>query len=281
MRFQLSAVFFVLTLAGCTSVQLESSTIALTPSINQLEKEQIYANLSLFIDSCANADCNAIPNQFVLGGGQAQVSNQIQAPNATANFQGILLKTITLQNQNQWTQTWSITPVTDYSDLERLRALYRFAISLPDPANCDSAGVNSFVQGYTQTQVKSIDPNTVQVSKLFTAAPIVAGVTVDQVPMPLPSLDNMGNIILQSDQWQHPLACRKWVYWDQEPPKAAKAIHVGRFGHHDLYIVDGALEEFIVWIAGATPNTSGGGGGKGGSQKPGGAPGLTLPPISQ
>jgi hypothetical protein len=270
-------------MGGCTSVQLESSTSALGPSINNIERQQIYANLSLFIDSCDNkGPCNALPNQFVLGGGQAQVSNQVQFPNITANFQGLFVKSTGLQNQNQWTQAWAISPVTDFSDLERLRALYELAISLG--ISGDTTLIETFVDHYTATQVKGVDPNTVAVARYVSTSAInnngTQGLTVDQIPIPLPDYDSSSKLISDSSMWHHPLPNKKWVYWDKQPaPVGTKTIHAGRFGNHDLFVDEGALQSFMVWIMGATANTNGGGGGKGGgSQK--GAQGL-VPSIPQ
>jgi hypothetical protein len=273
-----------LSIEACTSVQLESSTTALGPSIYNIERDQIYANLGVFIDACkSNGPCNAVPNQFVLGGGQAQVSNQVQFPNITANFQGLFVKSTGLQNQNQWTQAWAITPVTDFSDLERLRALYQLAISLSTNSS-DSTLIQTFVDRYTATQVKSVDPNTVAVARYVATATINnnagQGLTVDQIPIPLPDYDGNSMLIPDSTKWRHALPNVKWVYWeDNPPPKDAKnIIHAGRFSNHDIYIDEGSLRSFMLWVVGATANTNGGGGKGGGPQK--GAQGL-VPPIPQ
>jgi hypothetical protein len=42
-----------LTTTACTTVQLESNTTALAPSINNIKLEQIYGNFSLFIRTAA------------------------------------------------------------------------------------------------------------------------------------------------------------------------------------------------------------------------------------
>ena len=271
-------------IAACTSVQLESSTSALGPSINNLEQQQIYANLSMFIDSCAgDGACNAVPNQFVLGGGQAQVTNQLQFPNITANFQGLFVKSTGFQNQNQWTQSWAITPVTDYSDLERLRDLYQFAVSLSDSQKRCTA-LSTFVAKYTATQVKSVDPSNILVARYTGVTPLNnngnQGITTDQIPIPLPTYDKNNTLLSDTSQWQHPLPNAQWVYWDLALPADTRLIHAGHFGKHDIYVDPGSLQNFMVWIVGATANTTGGGGKGGGSQKGAGAQ-VSLPAIAQ
>jgi hypothetical protein len=269
-------------LNGCTSVELTSATTALAPAINTITLNQVYSNLALYIDACqAGGSCNVVPSQFVLGGGQVQVSNQIQAPNLTANFHGRTISSLAFQDQNQWTQNWSLTPVTDFSDLERLRDLYRLAVQLtPDDAAANKLLVRDFADRYLATQVKGLDPGTQNLSKLVTGGPITGaaagGISIDEAPLPLP-IDTSGAVNTDPSTWRYPLPGRKWIYWDLAAPPAGFE-NVGRFAGHHLYIARGGLQNFLIWISGATANTSGGGGkAPGGGSK--GASGLSFTPI--
>jgi hypothetical protein len=268
----------LLIVAGCTSTNLMSNTTALGPSISDIERDQIYRNLSLFIDSCTqHGACNAVPNHFIIGGGQAQVSNQIQTPNVTANLTGVVFKSLAFQNQYQWTQSWSITPVTDFSDLERLRDLYHFAIALSDDraSSIDTYTFASFADDYIKTQVKSVDSTNTLPSKVM-LLPAPASATLSyQLPLPLPpDLPSDAKPDPKNpkwigaappDQWPHPLPNAKWVYWDtNEPPKDTKSV--GTFGKHALYVKEDQLQYFMIWILGATPNSAAGA--KGGGAKP-------------
>jgi hypothetical protein len=76
------------------------------------------------------------------------VSNQIQSPNLTANFHGRTHSSLAFQNQNQWTQSWSLSPVTDFPDLERLRSLYRLAIGLTDDVSNNDKLIQTFIDRY-------------------------------------------------------------------------------------------------------------------------------------
>jgi hypothetical protein len=105
-------------------------------------------NLSKFFD-----DPYAVPSQVQLAGGSATTNNSVSpsittplsdsttitntlastvaaATSSTAtntNTTNQLNKNTTISASDQWTQTWSIDPVTDPDQLRRLRALYRFA----------------------------------------------------------------------------------------------------------------------------------------------------------
>src|ERR1700677_3976714 len=62
-----------LELSGCASLQLNHNTIELGTSVNDLQKQQILYNLSLFADDPA-----ALPTHLDLTGGTAQTQNTVQ-----------------------------------------------------------------------------------------------------------------------------------------------------------------------------------------------------------
>jgi hypothetical protein len=225
--------------------------------------------------------CNAVPSQVVLGGGQAQVSNTLGLPNSTTvNFQGIALKALGIQNSNQWVQTWSITPVTDFGDLQRLTLLYGYAVLLSTDVDDSSELVRSFATSWLYVP---IGQNTQSSSlPLYQAAGTQLGpAKYLTLPMPTPPLaiptngtpQPMDNFVwcetdatinqwcatgMGPSNWPTKLPSKKWVWWDGSQPASAK--RAGRYNHHTLYYDEAALQEFLNWIVGATVDTAAGGG---------------------
>lgn len=175
------------------------------------------------------------------------MSNQIQSPNLTANFHGRAISSIAFQDQNQWTQNWSLTPVTDFSDLERLRDLYRLAILLtPNDDATNTKLIQDFGARYVKTQVKGLDSSTQQLANLVTPVALTganaAGVSVAQAPLPVPPMD----IIVNADmtQWRYPLPSRKWVYWALSSAPPIGYNNVGKFGGHQTLLGPGCSAGF-------------------------------------
>lgn len=274
-----SFVVVALLVAGCTTRQLASRTTELGPSITKIEEEEIFMNLSRFIDSCVKqtgdqACRGVVPNQFVLGGGQAQVSNQQQGPNLTTNFMGQVVKALTFQDQNQWTENWSITPVTDFADIERLRLLYTYAVTRKSD---DPKAARAFANEYMSTLVKAIDP-TARMPRLMTQLDTeTTKLCLAYLPLVLPGTPSQSKSgcpdwkwgeEVTANEWVHRLPHSKWVYWDPKAPPPDAPRRAGKYGDHVLYVNDSALQDFMIWILGATPNTSANAGKGGGAGKP-------------
>ena len=132
---------------GCASEQLNYNTLDLAATVDSLVTKQVLENLSKFIDNPS-----AIPSQVDLAAGSATTANSI-TPTFADPFSGALTTTKTLSTLaaatksttttntsaratspmtfgvsalDQWTQSWTIAPVTAPDDLRRLRALYRY-----------------------------------------------------------------------------------------------------------------------------------------------------------
>src|ERR1700735_1616357 len=82
-------------LAGCggTALQLEQATDSLSDTVPHMISAQIFHNLLL-----KEKDINELPAQVVIGGGSAQISNQLIIPSATANLTGVIFRSFGLQN---------------------------------------------------------------------------------------------------------------------------------------------------------------------------------------
>jgi hypothetical protein len=147
-----------LLLAGCglTALQLQQATDPLSDSVPELLTAQIAHNVI-----AKRFNPYALPAQVVVGTGQAQVSNQLILPMATVNFEGIALRSIGLQNQNQWQQSWSVSAVTDIGDLQRLDALYRYA------NNSDTTfTICRFIEQYNRAIISQASVTTLRISNI-------------------------------------------------------------------------------------------------------------------
>jgi hypothetical protein len=142
-----------LLLAGCglTALQLQQATDSLRDSVPDLLSAQIFHNI---IAKSIHPD--ALPAQVVVGAGQAQVTNQLIMPSATINFTGMAIRSMGLQNQNQWQQSWSVSAVTDVGDLQRLDSLYRYARNLS--TICD------FIENYTRAIISATTTTSLRIS---------------------------------------------------------------------------------------------------------------------
>jgi hypothetical protein len=268
-----SLLIFLLTGCAVTTAQLKGATTELSASVLDLETHQILENISAFIDGCASpVDCDAIPSQFVLGNGQTQVSNQIQAPNLTANFQGIALKSLAFQDQNQWTQTWSVVPVTDYGDLKRLRLLYQFAVLMGSTSPLAYA---DFADQYIKLPLAGAPTGYLPINATGT---VTGQSSYSQLPMPVPAISDAATVAHAQkwsgpdpSQWPVRLPNQKWIFWDVPGGQQSGTENVGRYGHHVLNVNKKDLRAFTLWVMGATIDTNNTAKGSGGK-----APGLLL-----
>jgi len=259
-----------------TTAELKGASTQLSPTIMDIEREQVLQNIGAFIAAgCDAGRCSAMPSQFLLGGGQAQISNQVQAPNLMMNVQGAFFKSFSVQDQNQWVQTWSVTPVIDYSDLQRLSLLYRYAVTLGSGDNTQimKSFTAAYIQQLLQNNATSISP--------YSESGAVDGSQYNMLPMPLPPIDTSTTDMTKqltslptSDKWPVRLPYEKWIYWERNNlPSGLK--YEGEYSGYPIYVRESDLNDFVRWVLGATVNTAA-------SAKSGGgkAPGLALPPIA-
>ena len=130
-----------LSLAGCAGPLLNHNTMTLGPSLGTLEEKQVLINLGRFIDNDW-----AIPGHVELSAGQVQVSNQIginlKYPHTYGVSGASLTKSATEEfdltpAQTMDQESYSIVPVTNSSDVQRLRALYHLAVCPDDVESFD------------------------------------------------------------------------------------------------------------------------------------------------
>jgi hypothetical protein len=115
-----SAALASLLLYGCAATQVGESTLQMTETVGRIRQVQVLRNIAGAI-----VNPSAIPNQIVLGTGQANVSTGITgtAKATSINKPGTLLE-VDLSPTDTWTAQWQFTVVNDPDDLRRLRNIY-------------------------------------------------------------------------------------------------------------------------------------------------------------
>lgn len=134
---------------GCASTQLNNNALDLASTVDSLVSRQILYNLSKFIDNPS-----AIPTQVNISSGSATTTNSVTASfadpvskavtlartvagagvtNSTTTAKGA--KTVTPAATDTWSQTWTLSTITDPDQMRRVRALYRFAIGASGDLN--------------------------------------------------------------------------------------------------------------------------------------------------
>ena len=154
MKFLVHIIIAIPLLAGCASTQLNHNTLEIAGTVDDLLANQISHNIAKFL-----RDENAIPSQVSIPSGSVSTTNQVGT-----NWADPLTKAVTITNQvvsggnftknqitgtaqnlttanvitpsatDQWSQNWSLAPVTDSDQMRRLAALYRY---VTDPRTVD------------------------------------------------------------------------------------------------------------------------------------------------
>ncbi|HZZ58384.1 MAG TPA: hypothetical protein VFE31_11185 [Opitutaceae bacterium] len=120
------ALFF---LSGCQTY-MENQAARLGPDVTDIEKIQIFDNLWV-LSGLDQKQGDFIPSQFVLGAGSA--ANTAQPTIGLNPMSKIppnwlhVWEIGSVSWDGQQSLSWSVTPVTNYSDLLRLRLLYEYA----------------------------------------------------------------------------------------------------------------------------------------------------------
>lgn len=138
MRLWISVAFIACVAGGCAGPMLNEYTVSMAPTIGTLETRQALENLARFVKNPW-----AVPGHVELSNGQIQVTNQVganlkfpitrtAAPTGITHATGYELDVNPAQTQDQ--ESYSLLPVTDDSDLRRLRALYHYAVCADAPS---------------------------------------------------------------------------------------------------------------------------------------------------
>lgn len=241
------SIAIFLLLSGCASAQLNFNTLEIASTVESLQTKQVLYNISKFID-----DTDAVPDQVEINGGTVSTTNSV-TPSITSTLTSASVvaaaasTTKTAANSlqaplsDQWTQAWSIVPVTDGDDLRRLRALYGFA------AQNDIDILMRYPEIYYIPQARS----------------------PKAVPDPF-FLSKNHLVINKKTQQPGPTLCRDWIYYsgpsritglERLPPAGMPVVNLGLYGSHELYMavddkLKGCLSNFVLLVLDAAGETS-------------------------
>jgi hypothetical protein len=257
---RLFAACIFLIVGGCASVQLGYNTLDVGGSVNSLYINQTLENLSRTID-----DHFAIPSQIDLAAGTVQTSNSI-APQVSfplsntvtrngANVVTSIVRASTNMNVNAsdaWQQSWTIAPIIDGDSLRNLRALYRNVVT-PEA---------DLRREYVPARIKSGQTYVYDPYALAEPHCVLCG----------PHLVPNRKLV------------RGWLYWSSDigsptperlPPPGVSTVRLGRYGTHELLMTQmdydaGYLQDFVLFVMGASGDTGASSGGDKGGAKGGG-----------
>lgn len=273
----------LLNLGGCVTTQLRVNTNYLGGTVSSITQKQIIDNLETFADYPFT-----IPSEFVLGSGSASISNQFtpSTPSSLpAMFTGHVLKGLSLQDQNQTALGWAITPVTDYSDLQRLTALYKYALG--------QIGLDTFMELYNEAQapvsngVALMSPTRHVGGQEITQGDVSGGHVYFYLPQPpVPMLNATGTLTIPSiDDWTLPLPPSGFIATSRSAAYLKNPDSYEPMTGTSLFMLKSHgweyMHNFTLWVLGATPNTEQGVSGPGGKQPKAAGSGVPPPPPPQ
>ena len=223
---------------GCASSQLRGSTLAVSTSIGAIIEQQVLGNLAQSYDSPYS-----IPAQAVLTTGAIQIQNQATAAlklpyTHTAGSSKEGDPGITLQ----WQETWTITPVMDSEDLDRLQYLYSGATMPLRPVPAKPLG------HYLSFSV--VKPKYGEFAgSCDSPAPSKPGAPP---PSPFQNCAEINKLLADAPNW---------LRFDTEPAGAGDRsdpnsfTSKGRFGGHHIWVRPREFAKFTMYVLYATPNS--------------------------
>ena len=280
LRSSLLMLMALACLNGCVAYQLKGQTANLGETVETITAAQIVSNLH-----SVAVNPYAIPSQFVLGAGSASISNQFTPStpgSGPISFSGKFITGLSLQDQNQIALGWGLAPVTDFSDLRRLSALYQYALGEIDITQFEL----EYARAYAPVSSATVEVRPMR-DKCGHAA-IAADVTsTSQVHLylPLPSFNKGGGLRKSPNDgldFDEPLPPSGFILKSCDASKDDVIEGDGGPGafcmakeHSQEY-----WHDFVLWVLGATPNTAqtATGGGGGGSKSKSGEAGEVSPP---
>jgi hypothetical protein len=293
MRKLAVAAAFCLLSAGCASTQLNSNTLDLASSSESLITSQVLYNLKKF-----GSAPYAIPAQVSIPSGSATTTNAVTptlggaiGPSLTTTLAnsaaapGFFATTKTHLNPNstlsvsvgdQWSQNWTLTPLSDPDQLRRLRALYRFGAGWTNRPKlaCEypvvqktgggngtssSQTVNVYVNGakadkdanngggndltaYTVDECEI--ERVVKLKTTIAGKPVVKEITVTSnktIREVDPAFVTLPSCILCDYQSDHHLVVNKsltngWLWKPEQPTPFGDPVRIGHIGDPELYL---------------------------------------------
>jgi hypothetical protein len=322
MRNVLVAVTSCIVLGACASTQLNSNTLDLASSSESLITSQVLYNLAKFRSSP-----NAIPAQVSIPSGSATTTNAVTptvggaiGPSLTTSLANTAAapaffatskthlnpnSTVSVSVGDQWSQNWTLTPLTDPDQLRRLRALYRYGAGWTGTGElaCEYPLVQKAGSGGSSSQTVNVYVNGAKVDKdpgnqggdeknTYTLAECIKQGRQVKVTQVDPAFVKLPGCVLCADSnknlYVNESLKNGWLWKPDTPSPDGDPIRLGGLNDPDLYLQPRnscsrlsppdcskkEFNDFILFILEATLESSASGGTKGSTQKPGAAPGL-------
>lgn len=118
MKYLLFGGCIILGLTGCTSVQLQESTLGQGKTFTDLEYTMVLDNIAMF-----TAHHDSLPWQLQLTQGSISINDSI---NPSFNYTwSTISRTLGISASRGWQEGWTVVPVVDNSQLKSLQSIYQ------------------------------------------------------------------------------------------------------------------------------------------------------------
>lgn len=298
-------IFVALAVGGCASTQLNYNTLDLAGTVDQLVAQQVIYNVIKFVENP-----EAIPSLVSLPAGSATTINNIGASwsdpiskakavtdNLAAVSTGASTRTIshaittnsmtvTPSVSDQWSQNWTLAPITDPDQMRRVRAIYRYALGYSYdkkdlPQECAKRPTNDpcpTIQDEYASIYKSVssgaDTGMLILDNVYLRKPGCVLCTDKKLSDGTDRLSVDDLNVNERLKWGF-LRWHSGSYHSVQPPNPQTDVSLGTYGPYELFAGGQrsnsanrtAFAEFVLFVLeGTLSTTSGAGGGKGGGK---------------
>jgi hypothetical protein len=218
---------------GCVTQAVNKETINVAATVADLQQQEVLDNIARF-----EANANALPSMVQIQSGIIQVADTIN-PTGKLTYQKIV-PTIEgdLGITRQWTANWTVNPVTDPSDLRRLRILFRNVTGFYSDENTLRADWRNVDRGPMVTQIKDTTSSTQPGTS-----------TIETTKQVNPSLGDAPVLVKRDNRW-----------YSTTQPTSGPGYLCGRFEGTVIYVLKDSqriekLSELVLFTMKATPAT--------------------------
>lgn len=245
-------------LPGCAPYQATINANQLVSNIDTIRETQIIYNINRAID-----DPSMIPSQVVIATGSAQASTGVTS---SLNIATHWIKSFSVNVPDSWTSTWSLTPVTDGSDLQNLRAVYQFIVTDHPILATQTTRLDKVKAATATLQLSS------QILPSKQPPPPPQTPSTPQTPLditPVPTPTQAANMLIGGQSWE----CQKyqsekdveklynqWLFWFRDGswhPTAPNSRHplIPLDRLNNIYITSRAcFDDFIILAQSLIPS---------------------------
>ena len=245
-----------LLLCSCSSWQASQNTIDLIDTIADIRETQVLRNIGKAID-----DPSSVPAQVVLSQGVATASLGISPtflwPRVSVTPQ---TNQLNVGGTDSWTSTWQMVPVSSPGDLNRLRNLYAYIVTVhtKDATETKKDSAMKHLLAFRTTQEAKINSN-----PIIETHHVLQGPNREDVAEALVNGESFRCAEYQKVHQEGTQIYTHWLYWKEyeswrplDPPADAKMIYLGSYNDHRLYVSSRAcLDDFILLVQRSIPST--------------------------